>query len=56
MGVSKPVVVPCPLVRIPARIHRRGAAINFDGKIVAGIIGNIGSRSDGGGGDVDVDA
>ncbi len=56
MGVGKPVVVPRPLVCIPARIHRRGAAINIGGKIVAGIVGDVGSRSDGGGGDIDVDA
>ncbi len=56
LGVGKPVVVPCPLVCIPARIHRRGAAIDVGGKIVAGIVGDVGSRSDGSGGDVNVDA
>ncbi len=56
MGVGKPVVVPRPLVRIPARIHRRGAAIDVGSKIVVGIVGNISSHSDGSGGDVKVNA
>jgi hypothetical protein len=34
LGVGKPIVVPRPLVHIPAHIHRRGAAINVGGKIV----------------------
>jgi hypothetical protein len=56
LGVGKPIVVPRPLVCIPDCIHRRRAAINVGGKIVAGNVGNIGSHSDGGGGDIDVDA
>ncbi len=44
MGVGKPVVVRRPLVCIPARIHRRGAAIDVGGRIVTGIVGNVGSR------------
>jgi hypothetical protein len=35
---------------------RRGATDNVDGRIVTGIVGNVGSRSDGGGGDVNADA
>ncbi len=54
LGVGKPVFLPRPLVRIPARIHKRGATINVGSKIVAGIVGDV--RSDGGGGDVDVNA
>ena len=34
----------------------RGAAVDVDGRIVTGIVGNVGSHSDSGGGDVDVDA
>jgi hypothetical protein len=56
LGVGKPVVVPRPLVYIPARIHRRGAAIDVGGRIVTGIVGNIGSHSDGDGGDIDTNA
>ncbi len=33
LGVGKPVVVPRPLFHIPARIHRRGAAIDVGGKL-----------------------
>ena len=34
----------------------RGAAVNVDGRIVIGIVGDIGSHSDGGGSDVYADA
>ncbi len=49
--------VPCPpVVCVIVKSSGRGAAVDVDGRIVTGIVGDVGSRSDGGGGDVDVDA
>ena len=48
--------VPCPIICVITKSSGRGAAINLGGRNVAGIVGDIGSRSDGGGEDVDVNA
>jgi hypothetical protein len=48
--------VPCPpVVCVVAKSSGRGAAVDVGGRIVTGIVGNVGSRSDGGGGDVNTD-
>ena len=44
-----------PVVCVIVKSSRRGAAVNIGGRIVTGIVGDVGSHSDGGGGDVDVD-
>ncbi len=45
-----------PVIYDITKSSGRGAAVDVDGMIVTGIVGNVGSRSDGGGGDVDTDA
>ena len=48
--------VPCPpVVCVIIKSSGRGAAVDVDGRIVTGIIGDVGSRSDGGGSDVNAD-
>ena len=45
--------VPCPpVVGVIVKSSGRGAAVNIDGRIVMGIVGDVGSHSDCSGGDV----